>query len=161
MYDNNEIGRELSWDDEIRNDGPDYVLLPEGDYTFEVTKLERARFQGSAKLPPCAMAILSISVDGGNKGTAFVTHRLYLHTRTEGLLCAFFESIGQRKHGEPLRPRWNEVAGSHGKCRLGVHEYTKKDGTPGRSNEIQRFLPPDEPAATAAPAQGSWVQGRF
>ena len=69
--------------------------------------------------------------------------------------------LGQRKHGEPLRPRWNEVAGSHGKCRLGVHEYTKNDGTPGRSNEIQRFLPPDQPAVTAAPAQGSWVQGSF
>lgn len=64
MYDNNEIGRELSWDDEIRNDGPDYVLLPEGDYTFEVTKLERARFQGSAKLPPDQPAVTAAPAQG-------------------------------------------------------------------------------------------------
>lgn len=93
-----EMGRAFSWDDEIRNDGPDYVLLPEGDYPFTVTKFERARFEGSAKLPPCSMAKLSITVHGGAKGDAYLTHRLYLHTRTEGLLCAFFESIGQRKH---------------------------------------------------------------
>lgn len=157
---NYEIGRELGWDDEIQNDGPDFVLLPDGEYPFEVTRMERARFQGSAKLPPCAMAILSISIDGGEKGKAFVTHRLYLHTRTEGLLCAFFESIGQRRHGEPLRPRWNEVPGSRGRCRLGVREYTKNDGTAATTNEIQRFLPPEENHRTA-PAEGEWVQGRF
>ncbi len=70
-------------------------------------KFERQRHPGSAKLPPCAMALLTIQIDGGEKGPSVVTHRLYLHTRTEGLLCAFFESIGQRKHGEALRPRWN------------------------------------------------------
>lgn len=25
--------RAFGWDDEIKNDGPDFVLLPEGDYT--------------------------------------------------------------------------------------------------------------------------------
>ena len=160
MYDNAN-GRELTWDDEIRHDGPDFVLLPDGDYPFEVTKMERARFSGSAKLPPCSMAVLSITVNGGDKGVAFVTHRLYLHTRTEGLLCAFFESIGQRRHGEALRPRWNEVAGSRGLCRLGVREYTKNDGTPGTANEIQKFLPPPEPRAAAPASQAGWTQGHF
>lgn len=153
-----EMGRAFSWDDEIRNDGPDYVLLPEGEYPFTVTKFERARFVGSAKLPPCSMAKLSITVHGGAKGDAYVTHRLYLHTRTEGLLCAFFESIGQRKHGEALRPRWDELEGAQGLCRLGIHEYTKKDGTPGSGNEIAKFLPPPEPKAAPAP---TWKQGSF
>ena len=159
MNEYTEVSREIGWDDVIEKDSPDYVLLPDGEYPFQVTKLERARFQGSAKLPPCNMAILTISVDGGEKGTAVVTHRLYLHTKTEGLLCAFFESIGQRKHGEPLRPRWGDVTGSTGHCRLGIHEFTKKDGSAGRSNEIVRFLPPPEPKA--APASGGWVQGSF
>ena len=152
-------GRAFGWDDEIQNDGPDYVLLPDGDYPFTVTKFERSRFDGSAKLPPCSMAKLSITVHGGDKGDAYVTHRLYLHTRTEGLLCAFFESIGQRKHGEKLRPRWDALVGSQGLCHLGIHEYTKKDGTPGTSNEITKFLPPPEPKA--APAATSWKQGAF
>lgn len=152
-------GRAFGWDDEIQNDGPDYVLLPDGDYPFTVTKFERARFDGSAKLPPCSMAKLSITVHGGDKGDAYVTHRLYLHTRTESLLCAFFESIGQRKHGEKLRPRWDELEGAQGLCHLGIHEYTKKNGDPGTSNEITKFLPPPEPKA--APAATSWKQGAF
>ena len=157
-YDEN-TGRAFGWDDEIQNDGPDYVLFPDGDYPFTVTKFERARFDGSAKLPPCSMAKLSITVHGGDKGDAYVTHRLYLHTRTEGLLCAFFESIGQRKHGEKLRPRWDALEGAQGLCHLGIHEYTKNDGTPGTSNEITKFLPPPEPKA--APAATSWKQGSF
>lgn len=159
MNEYTEVSRELGWDDVIEKDGPDYVLLPDGEYPFRVTKMERARFQGSAKLPPCNIAVLTISVDGGEKGAAVVTHRLYLHTKTEGLLCAFFESIGQRKHRESMQPRWGEVVGSTGLCRLSVHEFTKKDGSAGRSNEIVRFLPPPEPKA--APAPGGWVQGSF
>ena len=154
----NDAGREFGWDDDIQNDSPDLVLLPEGEYPFEVTKFERQRHPGSAKLPPCAMALLTIQIDGGEKGPSVVTHRLYLHTRTEGLLCAFFESIGQRKHGEALRPRWNEVNGSRGRCRVGIHEYTNKYGDKRQSNEITRFLPPEEPKA--AQGQG-WTQGSF
>ena len=48
--------RALSWDDEFTNEQQEFVLLPEGDYAFEVTGMERARFEGSAKLPPCSMA---------------------------------------------------------------------------------------------------------
>lgn len=151
-------GIPFDWDTEIQKDGPEFTMLPAGEYPFEVTKFERSRFEGSQKLPPCPMALLTIAIDGGEKGKTVVTHRLYLHSRCEGLLCAFFESIGQRQHGAALRPRWNEVVGSKGLCRLGIHEYTKKDGTPGRNNEISRFLPPAEPKA--APV-ATWTQGHF
>ena len=85
----NDAGREFGWDDEIQNDSPDLVLLPEGEYPFEVTKFERQRHPGSAKLPPCAMALLTIQIDGGEKGPSVVTHRLNLHTPTEGLQSAY------------------------------------------------------------------------
>ena len=162
MNDMNTEGRAFGWDDEIKNDGPDLVLLPEGDYLFTVTAFERARYEGGAKLPPCSMAKLTIRIHGGDKGETSVTHRLYLHTKTQGLLGAFFESIGQCKRGETFRPRWNEVVGSKGLCRLGIREYTKQSGPhageTGQSNEVTRFLPPPEP--TAAPAHG-WTQGAF
>ena len=74
--------------------------------------MERARFEGSAKLPPCSMAKLTLKIFGGAKGDTTVTDRLYLHTKTQGLLGAFFESIGQCKRGETFRPRWNEVVGA-------------------------------------------------
>ena len=70
--------RALNWDDEFTNEQQEFVLLPEGDYAFEVTGMERARFEGSAKLPPCSMAKLTLKIFGGAKGDATVTDRLYL-----------------------------------------------------------------------------------
>ena len=142
--------RALSWDDEFTNEQQEFVLLPEGDYAFEVTGMERARFEGSAKLPPCSMAKLTLKIFGGAKGDTTVTDRLYLHTKTQGLLGA-----------ETFRPRWNEVVGARGWCRLGIREYTKQSGPnagkTGQSNEVTRFLPPEP---KAAPAQG-WTQRAF
>ena len=64
--------------------------------------------------------------------------------------------------GETFRPRWNEIVGARGWCKLGIREYTKQSGPhageTGQSNEVQRFLPPPEPKA--APTQG-WTQGAF
>ena len=128
MNDMNTTDRALSWDDEFTNEQQEFVLLPEGDYAFEVTGMERARFEGSAKLPPCSMAKLTLKIFGGAKGDTTVTHRLYLHTKTQGLLGAFFESIGQCKRGETFRPRWNEIVGARGWCKLGIREYTKQSG---------------------------------
>ena len=65
---NNTADRALGWDDEFTNEQQEYTLLPEGDYAFEVTAMERARFEGSAKLPPCSMAKLTLKIFGGAKG---------------------------------------------------------------------------------------------
>ena len=40
---------EYGWEDEIVNEGGDFVLLPEGDYDFTVAKYERARTRGVGK----------------------------------------------------------------------------------------------------------------
>ena len=162
MNEMNNEGFALDWDDDLTNEQQEFVLLPEGEYPFEVTGMERAHFEGSAKLPPCKMAKLTLRIYGGAKGDTTVTHRLYLHTKTQGLLGAFFESIGQCKRGETFRPRWDSVVGAKGMCKLGVREYTKQSGPhageTGQSNEVQRFLPPPEPKA--APTHG-WTQGAF
>ncbi len=149
----------FDWDSEIKNESiGEWILLPAGDYPFTVTKFERQHYPGGTKMGPCPKAVLSIEIDGGDKGKITITHNLFLHSRCEGMLCAFFESIGQRKHGEALRPRWGEVVGSTGLCKVDIHTFTKRDGGEGQSNEIKRFLPPPEPKA--APSQG-WTQGRF
>lgn len=153
------VDREFSWDDEIVNDSNEWILLPDGEYPYVVTNFERARHPGSAKLPPCKMAILTLSIDGGAAGTTTVTHRLFLHSKCEGLLSAFFESIGQKKHGEPLRMNWQTVIGAKGRCKLEIHNYTGNDGTEKQSNQVKRFLPPEEPKA--APVQQTWAQGKF
>lgn len=157
-----ELGREFDWNDVIEKDST-YTLLEEGDYDFVVKSFERGRHPGSAKLPPCNKAILTIEVSSDQQATQ-ITHNLFLHSNTEGILCAFFTSIGARKHGEKLVMDWNKVIGARGRCHVIVDTFTKKDGTEGKSNKISRFLEPDEQvsfaAAPSAPA-GGWKAGSF
>lgn len=150
--------RELGWDDVIENDSPEFVILPEGDYDFEVTKFERGRHNGSEKLPPCNKAIITIRIEG-NEGVSLITHNLFLHSKCEGMLCAFFTGIGQRKHGEKLKMNWNNVIGSKGKCKIGIRKWTNNDGREYVNNEIKKFYEPNE---TAAPQPANtWQAGQF
>ena len=139
--------RELDWEDDIQESGQEYTLLPNGDYPFDVIKFERGRFDGSAKLPPCKMAILTLRVDGGDLGDVTIKHNLFLHTKCEGLLCSFFTGIGLQKPGETIAMPWSKVVGAHGRASVEIHEWKKRDGTDGYSNRVLRFLaPPDEKA---------------
>ena len=137
-------GRELGWDDTIQKEAPEFEPLPEGDYDFIVESFDRGRHNGSEKLPPCNKAVLKLRVKStdGREGT--VTHILFLHTITEGMLSAFFECIGQKKKGEPLRMNWQAVPGAKGRLKLGVHKYTK-DGQERTSNDVKRFYPYEGP----------------
>jgi len=151
MSDN--IEREFGWDDQIENDGPEFVTLPEGDYDFEVTGFERARHNGSDKLPPCNKAIVSIKIEGP-QGISTIQHNLFLHSKTEGLLCAFFTAIGQRKKGEKLKMNWNQVIGSKGRAKVSVKKWTY-EGKEYEANEIKKFYEPAE-----SPNKG-FEAGRF
>lgn len=139
---NNE-GYELGWDDSIENDGPDFVILPEGDYDFEVIEFERGRHGGSEKLPPCNKAVIHIKIEG-EEGVSIIRHNLFLHSVTEGLLCAFFTGIGQRKKGEKITMNWNKVVGSKGRAKVGIRTWINDSGEEKVFNEITRFYEPEE-----------------
>lgn len=151
-------GRAFDWNDTIEKDSPDFTLLPKGTYPFTVRSFERGEYPGGPKLPPCKKAVLTIDIDGGSLGVATVTHNLFLHSRVEGWLCAFFTSIGQRQHGQPLAMNWQLVPGASGMCEVGVRKWKDKNDTERESNEITRFL---EPNATPAPAANGWQSGHF
>lgn len=133
-----EYERELGWDDEIEKDGGDYVLLPEGDYDFTVKSFQRGRHNGSEKLPPCPKAILTLTVWGPDNSVD-ITHNLFLHSKTEGLISEFFRAIGLKKHGEKLKMDWSAVTGARGKCHVFVDTYTNKNGNQAQSNKIKKF----------------------
>lgn len=124
---NNNFDHELGWDDEIVTDAKEFVQLTPGDYQFTVTNLERGRHtpnpQNPGKLPACNKATLTLQIETA-EGIAQLTHNLFLHTSTEGMLSAFFGSIGQKKHGEPLRMNWNNVVGAKGVCRVNKRKGT-------------------------------------
>lgn len=152
----------FDWDSMIENDST-FTLLPEGVYPFTVTGFERGHHGGSAKLPACPKAILTIEVDGGSLGKASLQHNLFLNKKTEGLLCDFFTSIGQRRRGEQLVMNWAKVPGASGFCKVGVRDWVSdRTGEKMQSNEIKRFLEPDQNAAPAAPAAApAWAPGQF
>lgn len=129
----------MDWDDEIESDGSQFVILPEGDFKFEVTGFERGRFPGSAKIPACNKASLTLKVDT-DAGTAYAFVDLILYRTLEWKLSEFFRSIGQKKSGERLKMDWNRVMGARGKAHFKSRKYTDKDGNEREVNNVEKFL---------------------
>ena len=142
-----DVDRELSWDDPIENDSPEFVVLPEGDYDFEVIEFERGRHNGSEKLPPCNKAVVHIKIEG-KEGVSIIRHNLFLHTKTEGMLCAFFTAIGQRQKGEKVTMNWNAVIGSKGRAKVGIRTWKNDNGQEMTFNEIKKFYEPQSKSFT-------------
>lgn len=133
--------REFDWDDEIEHDSPDFILLPEGDYDFEVIKYERGRFNGSPNFPPCNKAIIHIKIEAP-EGMNIIKHNLFMHSKSEGKLCEFFAGIGQRQKGEKLKMNWPAVPESRGRAKVTVRHWKNDEkGTEGDVNEIKKFYP--------------------
>ena len=160
------IEKELDWDAEISRES-DFVLLPEGDYDFKVTGFERARHEGSAKLPPCNKAVITLEIESA-EGKVYIKHNLFLHTKCEGLISAFFIGIGQKKHGEPLKMNWNNVIGATGRCRITVREWINNNGEKMQSNEVKKFYEPKTSVSQTATnstvansAGGVFTPGKF
>lgn len=154
--------RELGWDDEIEKES-DFVLLDEGDYDFTIVSFERSRHDGSPKLPPCPKAIIYIKIDT-IQGSTTIKHNLFLHTKTEGMLSAFFKGIGQKKSGEKLKMDWSKVIGSKGRCRVVRETYTKDNGDISEYNSIKKFYDPAGSAQSSEAAQTknkTFTPGKF
>ena len=145
-----EQDRALNWDDEITQESS-FTLLPEGEYNFKVTNFDRAWYDGSDKIPPCNKAIITITIETP-QGDAEIKENLFLTTKTEGLLSAFFGSIGQKKKGEPLRMNWNKVVGSTGRVKIVVREYNGNN-----YNQVKRWLSPED----NKPSAGGFKPGAF
>lgn len=128
----------LDWDDVIEDDGSEFVTLEEGDYDFTVKGFERGRFPGSAKLPPCNKAIVTLEVK--NKiGTALVYTDFILHHSFGKRISAFFRSIGLKKRGEGLKMPWDQIQGRRGRAHFKVRTYTGRDGKEHRANDVGHF----------------------
>ncbi|RRC92744.1 DUF669 domain-containing protein [Erysipelotrichaceae bacterium OH741_COT-311] len=137
---NNQLNqeRELAWDDEISQEGGEYIVLPAGDYDFVVGSYERGRHNGSEKLPPCNKATVEIKIAYNGENVS-IYHNLFLHTSTERMLSAFFKSIGLKKDGESFKMNWNAVPGCSGRCKVEPNTYNGNT-----YNQIKKFYPRKE-----------------
>ena len=132
----------LDWDGSFVAEESQFTTLKDGDYPFEVTKIERKMYDGnSQKIPNGApYAEVSLRFDGGEQGNTTVTERLYLLKSLAWKLTEFFGSIGQASVvGQPFKPNWNAVVGSHGVATLTIHKYTGRDGQERSNNQVKKF----------------------
>lgn len=151
---------EIGWGDQIVADGGEFLLLDEGDYDFTVTAFERGRFPGSAKIPACNKAVLTLTVQTP-EGEANTKYDLILWSSLEWKISEFFRSIGQKKSGEAFVPRWNEVVGSKGRAHFKPRKYLK-NGEERQVNDISKFYDaPQTQQNYASAPQSGWQQGKF
>ena len=129
----------LEWNDSIENDGQEFILLPEGDYNFTVIDFERGRFNGSAKIPACNKAIITVQVES-KEGIATVKFDLILYRSLEFRLSGFFRSIGQKKHGEKLQMDWTKIIGKKGRAHFKQRSYVNLNGEEKFVNDVDRFI---------------------
>lgn len=126
----------LDWNSEIEET---YLDLPDGTYDFTVVDAVRGRFEpkSDSKIKePCPQVKVFVEVkDPNSDQKAKLNSLLILHTRTKGLLCNFFRSIGVMKKGESLKMDWN-VIGKTGKLKLSHNDKNFM--------QIDKFLPQEE-----------------
>lgn len=153
-YQNTNMNVGMDWDDAIENDGQEFIVLPEGDYNFTVTNVERGRFPGSAKMLPSNKATLTLQVNT-DEGVAYVRTDLILNRLVEWRVSAFFRCIGQKRQGERLVMDWNHIVGCQGRAHFKPRTYTGRDGNTRQTNDVDRFYDFDE---KYFPANVDWTE---
>ncbi len=128
-----------AWTREIRNDGDTFRPLKPGIYPAVISRFEQGEHHGSAKIPRCPKAMLTLKVDTG-EGVQEVKATLLLHERMEWKLSEFFRSIGRKKHGEPFRMDWSNLVGQRLLVRIGTRAYIGSDGEEHTANTVEQFL---------------------
>lgn len=148
----------FSWDAEITVDSEGFIVLPEGDYTFEVQKVDKEFYQGSSEKigNGCPTAVIGMVIRSP-QGTASVQDKLYLCKNMEWKLSAFFRAIGQKQHGKSFKMDFGKVIGAEGKCRLKIEKWVGNDGKERSSNKVERYY--DSIASTAATAPTANADG--
>ena len=133
-----EMDRDFGWEDEIEKDSS-FVELPAGDYDFVIDHYERARSQGSDKIPASNMAIVFFNVTGPNGEAATIRENFILHSKMEWKLSELFCGVGLKKKGEKLRMNWNALPGLKGRAQITL-DADRKDETK-KYNHIKKIYP--------------------
>lgn len=163
----------LDWDADFEAQETDRSpILPEGDYRFEIAKVERGRHNGQGKIPACNKATVTFRVFS-SQGDVTIKENYYLLNEDWRIrmMTSFFASIGLAdkatvESGGRIKPVWsNEIVGRRGVCHVAPRTY-QKDGQDYQTNNL-KFLypmwdqpnvepvpPRTQPPAYQQPAQG-------
>lgn len=155
----------MDWDEEFTADAtaPEFKLLPKGTYPFIVEDVERTFVSNEpkadgkvSKYAGCPMANVTFRITGkddeGEEIEITRKENFMLHKNFKWKISQLFISVGLAKQGEPFKANWPALITRGGQCEVSVNKFTKKDGTEGKNNQIDRFCDP----ADTAPA---WKRG--
>ena len=134
--------REVGWDDYIEKDGKEFITLPAGDYDFEIESFERARSNGSEKMPPCNMAVLQFTIKNPHGEDISVKENFLLHTKLEWKLSELFCGVGLKKKGEKLKMNWAALPGLKGRAQISLDADPKDPSK--KYNHIKKIYPFEE-----------------
>jgi hypothetical protein len=119
----------------------EYVVLPAGDYIFEVTEATGKEYVPSttSKIKRCAMIALKLRIEGPQDATCF--ENLYGDPSTLWKVTTFAKSIGVYHDGMTMGELLRKCQGAVGKASFIVHEYNGK-----KSNRVREFIAQSKPA---------------
>ena len=141
-----ENAAEMDWDSGISAEASkgEFNLPPIGEYGFTVVEFEKTVSKAGKK-----MAKLNLELD--ESGQFFkVYDYLVLTANMEWKLATFFECVGLKKKGEPLkRMPWDKVLGSTGRLKLKHETYEGKENC-----KVEKYIVTDAAQAPTAPNIG-------
>ena len=131
----------------------DFVVLPDGNYKFTITKVEHTTYQPkegktTGITAPCKQIKLGIVIHGGAAGNSWADENLFCWKTTLFKALLVLKSIGAiPEHGFKGAPPIDQLKGGEGVCRIKTETYAKRDGSgEGTKNVIDRFYVPSEAA---------------
>jgi hypothetical protein len=134
----------LSWNGTIENESSEFVLIPPGDYAFQVANIDQTVSNNSGN--DMAVVHLKIMVDENTEIT--LKDYLVLTRASEWKLCAFFRAVGLKRSGEPFVMDFDAAVARRGMVKLTQEKFTKKDGTESMSNKVKNYIDPPEGFST-------------
>ena len=142
----------FGWDDEVEEQP--FELMPDGDYHFTVTGMERAWFEpkrADSKISACPQANVELTFKWRNSNgfarTSKLTHQLKLTSSLSFLIFNFFAGIGLHKEGDGMKKfPWNDIMG-----RTGIASVSTREGRNGGTfNTVESVYAPDKAPTVCA-----------
>jgi len=111
----------LGFDAEINEE--ERLPLEPGLYVFKVKAFEPSASQSSG-VPLSMVTMLLYSPDSPTP-VGKIRDWFPMTRKAEWKICAYFRTIGMKKHGQPLRMDWPGSVGKFGICQIIEEEYNR------------------------------------
>lgn len=125
---------DFGWDSEFDfDDSDEYIILPPGEYDFEVKSFQRSRYEGGVSkkdgktIPPCPVAKIQIGIKT-DEGDVVIYDTFFINPDSEKnihKMSKFFRSVGLAKPGSKVKMAWwsDELVGMTGRAKI----YNRKN----------------------------------